>query len=232
MAPTNTFTITAGPGTDIWRKPPTTDVFNAPIALPPPNEGGGGPRPLRTTGPLTSFLSARLSLNFTPQQQYDQGGILLSFHRRHTTTTTTTPSSTTTASPPQKWIKSGIELYNGHPRLSTVSCDNWADWSVADLHQHPTSSQQEEGSSSASETGWTTMLIEKDKDVNGTGVWVYRVTDEGEKVPLREICWVFGDRPEEWDVEVHAMAARPEKAAQGGLVVEFGGLEVEWAEEA
>lgn len=28
MAPTNTFTITAVPGTDIWRKPPATDVFN------------------------------------------------------------------------------------------------------------------------------------------------------------------------------------------------------------
>jgi hypothetical protein len=28
MAPKDTFTITANPGTDIWRKPPTTDVFN------------------------------------------------------------------------------------------------------------------------------------------------------------------------------------------------------------
>lgn len=28
MTPPNTFTITAAPGTDIWRKPPTTDVFN------------------------------------------------------------------------------------------------------------------------------------------------------------------------------------------------------------
>lgn len=28
MATAKTFTITAAPGTDIWRKPPTTDVFN------------------------------------------------------------------------------------------------------------------------------------------------------------------------------------------------------------
>ena len=34
MPPSNTFTITAAPGTDIWRKPPTTDIFNG---TPPPH---------------------------------------------------------------------------------------------------------------------------------------------------------------------------------------------------
>lgn len=35
---TPTFTITAAPATDIWRKPPTTDVYNGklPTPLPPP----------------------------------------------------------------------------------------------------------------------------------------------------------------------------------------------------
>jgi hypothetical protein len=37
MAPTDTFTITAGPGTDIWRKPPTTDVFNGNDPKTPPH---------------------------------------------------------------------------------------------------------------------------------------------------------------------------------------------------
>jgi hypothetical protein len=102
-----------------------------------------------------------------------------------------------------------------------VSCDNWADWSVADLNR--------EGGGEGKEIGWTTVQVEKDKDGNGTGVWVYRVVEEtGEKIPLREICWVFGDSPEEWEVEVHAMAARPEKGVEGGLVVEFAGLEVKW----
>ncbi|KAK3306686.1 uncharacterized protein B0T15DRAFT_510038 [Chaetomium strumarium] len=212
MAPTDTFTITAGPGTDIWRKPPTTDVFNAPTALPPP-----GVQPLRNSGPLTSFLSARISFNFTAQEQYDQGGILLSFFRRNAD-----KSANKADGPPPKWIKSGIEFYNGAPRLSTVSCDNWADWSVADLNR-------EGGGGKGKEIGWTTIQIEKDKDGNGTGVWVYRVVEEtGEKIPLREICWVFGDSPEEWEVEVYAMAARPEKEVDGGLVVEFAGFEVKW----
>ncbi|KAL2133070.1 hypothetical protein VTI74DRAFT_2974 [Chaetomium olivicolor] len=215
MAPNDTFTITANPGTDIWRKPPSTDVFNAPTALPP-----SSPSPLRTSGALTSFLSARLSLNFTPHEQYDQGGLLLSFRRKG--------GAGPKDDPPQKWIKTGIEFYNSHPRLSTVACDAWADWSVADLHPSSSSSQHVGGGAKGKETGWTTVLVEKDKDGNGTGVWVYRVLENGEKVPLREICWVFGDRPEEWEVEVRAMAARPEKNAEGGLVVEFGGLEVKW----
>ncbi|KAL1840263.1 hypothetical protein VTJ49DRAFT_641 [Mycothermus thermophilus] len=211
----NTFTITAAPGTDIWRKPPTTDVFNAPTALPSPSSTN---TTLRTTGPLTTFRSARLSFNFTPTAQYDQAGLLLSFRRRGTTTTT----------PPAKWIKTGVELYNTLPRLSTVACDNWADWSVADLHPATTKAGQE--------VGWTTVLVEKDKDGNGTGMWVYRLasnaeTGEEEKVPLREICWVFGlEELDEWEVEVSAMAARPEKGVTEGLVAEFRGLEVAWAE--
>ncbi|KAK4097254.1 hypothetical protein N658DRAFT_296115 [Parathielavia hyrcaniae] len=227
MALTDTFKVTAAPGTDIWRKPPTTDVFNGkdpPTALPP-----AGPTPLRTSGPLTSFRSARLSFNFTPEEQYDQGGILLSF-RRNTDNNNNNDNNNNSNTPPPKWIKSGIEYYNSLPRLSTVACDAWADWSVAPHHHH-----QEGGKGRA--TGWTTMQVEKDKDGNGTGLWVYAVVEEGEtgekKIPLREICWVFGlDRLEEWTVEVHAMAARPgrEKGVVEGLVVEFGGLEVKWAE--
>ncbi len=76
------------------------------------------------------------------------------------------------------------------------------------------------------------MQIEKDKDGNGTGLWVYRVKEEsGEKVPLREICWVFAAGMEGWEVDVCGMAARPaEDNGGGGLEVEFGGLEVRWVE--
>ena len=99
---------------------------------------------------------------------------------------------------------------------------------MADLP--PPASSSSSGKEEAGETGWTTIVVEKDKDGNGTGVWVYRLAEgSGEKVPLREICWVFGEEPEAWEVEVHAMAARPEKEAQGGLTVEFKGLEVKWA---
>ncbi|KAK4109091.1 hypothetical protein N656DRAFT_690724, partial [Canariomyces notabilis] len=211
---TNLFTITAAPGTDIWRKPPTTDVFNAPAVRPP----GVAP----SAGPLLSFLSARVSLRFNWRDQYDQGGLLLSFIRREFTTIPTSSSP-----PPQKWIKTGIEFYNGSPRLSTVACDAWADWSVAEL-QAPTSSAD---ATTTTTDRWTTVEIAREEDQHGTSLWVYQVLDSGEKVPLREICWVFGDRPEEWEVEVKAMAARPGKGVPEGegLVVEFGGMEVKWS---
>ncbi|KAL2022835.1 hypothetical protein VTK56DRAFT_4366 [Thermocarpiscus australiensis] len=220
-APTDTFTITASPGTDIWRKPPTTDVFNAPTAPPP------GPPTIRTTGPLQSFLSARLSLSFTWKEQYDQGGILLSFRRRNDNPTSTAAADKSTSPPPPKWIKTGIEFYNGAPRLSTVACDAWADWSVADLGGP--GARARASASGSSSKGWTTVAVEKEGDEHGTSLWVYRVLDGGEKVPLREVCWVFGGRPEEWEVEVAAMAARPAKGAGADLKVEFKGMEVRWA---
>lgn len=34
---TPTFTITAAPSTDIWRKPPTTDVYNGKPPTPSPS---------------------------------------------------------------------------------------------------------------------------------------------------------------------------------------------------
>ncbi|KAL2264107.1 hypothetical protein VTK26DRAFT_1976 [Humicola hyalothermophila] len=227
MTLASTFSITAAPGTDIWRKPPTTDVFNAPTATPN--------TPLRTAGPLTSFLSARLSLSFAWQAQYDQGGLLLSFSRRSRSRDQGQDQNDGGARPPEKWIKTGIEFYNGQPRLSTVACDSWADWSVCDLSRPGGDNKDdnnERSSSGGEEKQWTTVQVEKDKDEHGTSLWVYWVLGDGSKVPLREICWVFGGQPEDWEVEVSAMAARPAKdGVEGGLVVEFGGMEVKWKED-
>lgn len=105
--------------------------------------------------------------------------------------------------------------------LSTVSCDRWADWSVTPL---PAS-----GTSAAPGSIWTTIAIEKTADEHGTSLWVFLVLDSGDKVPLREICWVYGDGdPTAWRLEVSAMAARPAKTAGAALEVQVRGLEVKW----
>jgi hypothetical protein len=106
--------------------------------------------------------------------------------------------------------------------LSTVACERWADWSVTPLSPSPTAAQQ-------SAKTWTTISIDKETDVHGTSLWVYHILESGEKVPLREICWVYGDEPAGWEVEVLAMAARPEKGATGSLEVEVRDLEVKWS---
>ena len=83
-------------------------------------------------------------------------------------------------------------------------------------------------------------MVEKSGDEHGKSIWVYRLVldektgEEKERIALREICWVYGlEKPEEWELEVVAMAARPEKQVEGGekLVVKVKGWEVKWEQE-
>ncbi|KAF9065946.1 hypothetical protein BDP27DRAFT_1331331 [Rhodocollybia butyracea] len=101
----NTFTITANPSTDIWRKPSNTNHFNAPLhsLLPKPV-------------PLSSFDSARITFGAAWTTRYDQGGLFLHLTR---------PGST------DRWVKTGIEFYQDKPFLSTVSTLTYSDWSIA-----------------------------------------------------------------------------------------------------
>lgn len=212
---TDIFTIRAAPGTDIWRKPPTTNIYNAPTAVPPSTP---------SRGPLTSFLSARASFSFPWRERYDQAGILLAF--RLSTTADKTQKI------PDKWIKTGIEFYQSQPQLSTVATDVWADWSVTPLRSAAGDAPDAEE--------WTTILVEKSGDEHGRSIWVYRVVldeetgKEKSRTALREICWVYGlEDLENWELEVVAMAARPEKNVKDGegekeLVVKVKGWEVKW----
>ncbi|ORY61671.1 uncharacterized protein BCR38DRAFT_440837 [Pseudomassariella vexata] len=103
------FTLEAGPGTDIWRKPPSTNVWSAPVI-------GTVSRPLK------SFLSARITFWALWAHSYDQAGLLL-----------VPRLASSTASPPSHWVKTGIEFYAGQPLLSTVTCDRFADWGLYPL---------------------------------------------------------------------------------------------------
>ncbi len=226
------FVVKASPGTDIWRKPPHTDVFNGSFSpplsgaystltrFPPPSTAPTSiaPGSGQFSGPLSSFVSATISFSLPCEEQYDQGGLLLSFRRRPVTVTEPSP-------PPPKWVKTGVEYYNGQRLLSTVACDHWADWSVAPLRSGST--KDAEGRE------WTSVAVRREGDENGTSLWVYGIVQnspgEGaERIPLREICWVYGGDEEEWEVSVQAMAARPEKGKQEELRVEFRDFQVVW----
>ena len=117
-------------------------------------------------------------------------------------------------------MKTGVEFYSGAPMLSTVTCQDWADWSVT---------PRSHGSDEATGKLWTTVLVQREEDENGISLWFYQVLDNGKKVPLREVTWVFGDEPESWDLEVLAMAARPaEGEGVGDLEVEMKDMDVQW----
>lgn len=117
-------------------------------------------------------------------------------------------------------------MYRGTPRAATVACDVWADWSLS-----PVSSSTATGSEG--DDGWITVAIENGTDELGKSLWVYQVISgvdcrkEEEKVPLREVCWVFGHGAE-WELTVEAYACRPSKATAEELAVEFRGFEVKW----
>ncbi|KAI1469460.1 uncharacterized protein F4812DRAFT_329957 [Daldinia caldariorum] len=199
--------LEAGPNTDIWKKPPTTNIWTAPISH-------------TSSGLLKDFQSARVTFWADWQERYDQGGLLLVPKRR----------SAAHVSPPERWIKTGVEYYLGEPQLSTVSTDRFADWSVARLTLG-------ENERAPAEAGGVTVEIAREADEHGKSLWVYRLVLDAsgavaERIPLREICWVLADEDEaggeEWLLDVSPLVARPEKNATDSLKVDFKTFEVQW----
>ncbi|MCJ1322648.1 hypothetical protein MMC15_007997 [Xylographa vitiligo] len=148
----SSFTLTCPPNTDLWRIPPAHDVFTAPF--------------LFRSISLSSFRHARVSISADWKTLFDQGGLCMIL-----------PIS------PQKddkskWIKTGIEFYNGAPNVSTVACDRWADWSLSPLPEGDTK-------------GVTIGMEREVLDGNATSVLVVYVIEGYQKRHVREISWVF-----------------------------------------
>jgi regulation of enolase protein 1 (concanavalin A-like superfamily) len=103
----------------------------------------------------------------------------------------------------EKWLKTGIEFYNGKPYVSTVGTDQWSDWSVVLLDALPSNTSRPSA----------TIEARREKDQLGKSLWVYQIisNEKGEEIerrPLREINWVFAEE-EGWSVGIGGMVARP-----------------------
>ncbi|KAK1981762.1 hypothetical protein LZ30DRAFT_749830 [Colletotrichum cereale] len=185
------FNLSAPPDTDVWKKPPSHNVYNAPIqALP--------------TKSLSQFKSAKITFSGEWSEQYDQAGLILTFD--------------SLSGRDRRWIKTGLEFYNGAPQLSTVTTHTWSDWSVAPL-------------AAFEDTKSITVYAEKAQDELGLSLWVYYVKQDGTKEPLREVTWVYGDDDasgKDWNLTVGALVARPAKNVGCDLEVQFKDFEVQW----
>lgn len=106
MATGSKTSLRATAPTDIWRKPPNLDVFNAPV--------------LSKSIPISSFKSVRVSASGEWKTLYDQGGLVLVLPAKKSGTQ-------------KRWVKTGIEFYHEKPRMSVVAADEWADWSLLPL---------------------------------------------------------------------------------------------------
>jgi regulation of enolase protein 1 (concanavalin A-like superfamily) len=126
---------------------------------------------------------------------YDQGGLI--FVLRDGTDTLD-----------QKWVKTGIEFYNGAAYVSTVAADRWADWSLVQV---------------GIREGKVTLEIEREE--KDDTLWIFVVDEEGKRVPVREVTWVLSE-PEERECWVGVYTAMP-KADGRDLEVKFEGWELE-----
>ncbi|KAG7009602.1 hypothetical protein G7Y79_00002g007170 [Physcia stellaris] len=188
------FTILTPPDCDTWRKPPSTNRFNAPLLL----------RSL----PLSSLRSARVTVNADWKTKFDQGGLVLVL-----------PGQEDRGK--RRWVKTGIEFFEGRPNISTVACDRWADWSLAPLPQGARGK----------------ITIELSREVEDgektTTLWVHSVdADTGERRALREVSWVFEDESlrQEVECEIGVYVAKPirdEADEKKELEVNFEDLVIE-----
>jgi len=178
---TKSFTLKPDNPTDIWRKPgpPEISTFNAPI--------------IYKTIALSSFKRASVTVSANWGTLYDQGGLVFIL-----------PSQGSGAD--GKWIKTGIEFYAKEVYVSTVTKDQWADWSLVQ----------------AGVKNGNQVTLEMERNPEEGTLWIYAV-DGGKRIPLREVTWILSEK--EQDIWVGVYAAKPNEG--GDLVVEFKDWELE-----
>ncbi|KAF7712076.1 Uncharacterized protein PECH_007622 [Penicillium ucsense] len=229
------FELTAGPNTDLWRKPPNGDTSTAPIVF---------------TSLRHPFVVAEVTVSADWEMEWDQGGLVIfagatpqslisnarngfSSTRRSvadrtsltsslppsTTTTTTSTTSPPRSSPlPCKWVKAGMEFSAGTLNASSVSATaDGADWCVSPLGPAVTNS---------SGGGSTIQSLRIKLERVGHALWIwYQVplaapyaTTPGAVgstwKKLREVTWFFYGVEDKF-VHVGVYASRPTNVARG-----------------
>lgn len=176
------FTLTTPPKTDIWKRSETDDVFNAPYIF--------------TNVRIAAFSSIATTVSGPWKTQFDQGGLILVLPNKNG---------------PERWIKAGIEYFNGKPMLGVVGTDRYSDWSLCPMP---------EGAGNEA----TFEAVREDQTL-----WVYVIGKGAEKQALREVRWAFLGLGEAEEVKVGVYAAKPtpeEADADAKLQVQFEGLDV------
>ncbi|KAL5361157.1 hypothetical protein BJX96DRAFT_165698 [Aspergillus floccosus] len=121
------FTMTAGPNTDLWRKPPNGDISTAPIVY---------------TSLRNPFVIAEVTVSADWEMEWDQGGLVIfagaapqSFSSEGMPTPTTEGCrGRRRPVRPCKWVKAGMEFCSGAVHASSVSATaDGADWCLSPL---------------------------------------------------------------------------------------------------
>ncbi|KIW69934.1 hypothetical protein PV04_02248 [Phialophora macrospora] len=149
------------------------------------------------TSTVGTFKSARVTVTAAWKDQYDQGGLFLGIQTKDT----------------PRWVKTGIEFLDGVPLVGTVAKDRWADWSLRPLLAETLSIEG-------------VAIIEIENASDGS-LWVWLVSEGGQRLPLREVTW-WGDLAKETEVWIGVYAAKPAPHGEKDeLVVKFDGLQIQ-----
>jgi hypothetical protein len=100
-----------------------------------------------------------------------------------------------------RWVKAGVEFYEGKLNISIVAADLWADWNLLPLSE--TAIKQNEVS----------IEFEREQKEDGSYGMVLKAYvnryNGGEKTMIREVTWVFHEQDEEDEMWIGVYAARP-----------------------
>lgn len=195
------FTITAPPKTDIWRRSDDDDVFNAPI--------------LYQSMLASDFKKVEVTVYAPWATQYDQAGLIIAFPTSETPKPTQDRDANEAVSTKGfKWIKAGIEFFQLSAVLGMVGTDRYSDWSLS-----PMSQEYHQKARFRAEKVGTTLWIYAAQE------------GEEKMKPMREVKWAFMEGREEKEVWVGVYAAKPTpedgEDDERGIEVSFEDLVVE-----
>lgn len=222
------FTLTAGPNTDLWRKPPNGETSTAPIVF---------------TSLRRPFMVAEVTVSADWEMEWDQGGLVIF---AGATSQSLSMRSRRHSQPRCKWVKAGMEFSSGTVNASSVSATaDGADWCLSPLSLPNTSSMAVHS-----------LRIKLERVGYSLWVWYQDPASSGAATPtpgavrgswrkLREVTWFFYGVEDKF-IHVGVYASRPTNlsrsntmwevrnsstlpssaASMDGLVVEFEDLEI------
>jgi regulation of enolase protein 1 (concanavalin A-like superfamily) len=213
-----TLTPTSHSPTDIWRKPirpyqgESINSFNAPIIY-------------KRLG-LPSFQRARVTVSAPWSKLYDQGGLIFILPSACAAEDGGNGGSRLEVGKGGKWIKTGIEFYEGEAYVSTVACDRWSDWSLV------------QNGIVTLATGEKQVTLEMERKDDDDTLWIYVLHQDGDggeekRIPVREVTWALSEGEKMDGVEkmmrevwVGVYAATPTAEDGRTLEVKFTGFEL------
>jgi len=204
----NVFTLKIPPKTDIFASPTIGYHFSAPIAYKCLPTGNFSKARATVTIPFTLNCLPTTRVE-NPTLQFDQAGLVFVFlDPKFGAPCLANPGSGKTENPHPKWIKAGVEVWEGKALGSVVVREKWSDWS---LFAAP-------GSADAVEV---TVTIEMER--LGDALMIYKILG-AERELVRKVPWCFLEMETKETVWIGVYGARPDPygEAQGkNLVARF-----------